>query len=81
MIQIYSWFSKINFLPVSFRSLVIPRAFNYGGIKHSMPMFLPEAGKAGDYTVALPGGVEIPVSLSGAAIAVIGLLWLVVTLA
>ena len=77
LIQIYSWFSKINFLPVSFRSLVIPRTYNYGGIKHSMPMFLPEAGKAGDYTVALPGGAEIPFHLSGAAVAVIGLLWVV----
>lgn len=81
LIQIYAWLSKIKLLPVSFRSLITPRTIDYGGIYDSFPQFLPEATKAGDYTVALPGGAEFPVHLSSAMVGFVGLLWIVMFVA
>jgi len=81
LVQIYSWISKIKLLPVSFRSLIIPRNIDYGGIYDSFPEFLPEATKAGDYSIAFPGGAEVPVHLSSAMIGFIGLLWFAIFVA
>jgi len=81
LVQIYSWISKIKPLPVSFRSLIVPRNIDYGGIYDSFPEFLPEATKAGDYSIAFPGGAEVPVHLSSAMIGFIGLLWFAIFVA
>lgn len=81
LLQGYSWISKVKLLPVSFRSLITPRTIDYGGIYDSFPEFLPEATKAGDYTVALPGGAEFPVQFSSAMIGFVGLLWIVMFVA
>ena len=52
----YRQLGRIKFLPVTFRSLVIPRTVDYGE-----PAFLPETLEAGvETTLALPGGAEIP---------------------
>lgn len=76
LVQIYSWFSKIKLLPVSFRSLIVPRNTDYGGIYDSFPQFLPNLSKAGDYTIVFPGDVELPVHLNSAIIGFVGLLWI-----
>ena len=59
MSWIGSWYrqlGRIKFLPVTFRSLVIPRTVDYGE-----PAFLPEVLEAGvETSVVLPGGAEIP---------------------
>ena len=76
LVQIYGLIGAINLLPVSFRSLVTPRTSDYGGFEENFPQFLPDAFKAGDYTVAFPGGWEVPVHYSEALLGFLGLLWL-----
>jgi len=74
LFQIYRVIGKISLLPVSFRSLVVPRTER--GSNGTLPAFLPDVWKPGDYTVALPGGAEVPVHISAIFQGAVALIWL-----
>lgn len=62
----YEMLGQIRLLPVTFRSLVIPRTH---GARQTAPGFLPEEIEAGvEATIALPGGTEIPFTLGQTAV-------------
>lgn len=72
LIPIYGYIGRITLLPTSFRSLVVPRTFH---AEDKMPGFLPDVVRAGDYTIAFPGGAELPIHISSALLGAIGLIW------
>lgn len=74
LVQIYNLIGEISLLPVSFRSLVVPRTD--GGRSGTLPEFLPDVWKPGDYTVVLPGGAEFPVHISAILQGTVALVWL-----
>lgn len=74
---LYAWtiYWKIKLLPISFSSLVVPRV-NHAS--QGQPCFLPDINRVGGgaHTIALPGGMEIPVTISDSLIAAAGILFL-----
>lgn len=80
LIGFYDMLGRIRLLPVSFRSLAIPRMEVTG--YRNLPAFLPtDYIGAGDYTFALPGGAELPLRLTDWAIGAMGVLWVAVIVA
>lgn len=73
LIQIYRWIGRISLLPVSFRSLVVPRTESRSD--GTLPEFLPDVWKPGDYTVVLPGGAEFPIHISAILQGIVALVW------
>ena len=67
--NLWAWFSIFQLPFPTFLDLVVPRS---DGAIAGLPEFLPDAYGAGDYFIALPGGVALPVTLSRAAIVAIG---------
>lgn len=66
-----SWMQIYAFVPLTFPTvpdLLVSRA------ERGYPLFLPTMQKAGDYYLALPGGLAVPVSVSETAITVMGVL-------
>ncbi len=67
MPQTYEGSNMLSFLPVTFRSLVVPRV----GISN-IPTFFPEAvWESRDYHLALPGGALVRVGLNQWAVAIL----------
>lgn len=72
-VAFYRLIGNISPLPVSFRSLVVPRTEDMPN--GTLPAFLPDVWKPGDYTVVLPGGAEFPVHISAILQGVVALVW------
>ena len=67
--SLWAWFSIFQLPFPTFLDLVVPRS---DGAIAGLPEFLPDAYGAGNYFIAFPGGVALPVTLSRAAIVAIG---------
>lgn len=73
--NVYRVLGRISLIPVSFRSLVVPRTQDIGITRDVMHAFLPDVQGPGDYTVALPGGTEFPVHIGAIFLGVLALVW------
>ena len=70
------WLGNIRLLPITLRSLLTPRADTSLKMNSSLPMYLPtDYTGPGTYTIALPGGSEIPFHLSDGVVLAITLVW------
>ena len=67
--SLWAWLSIFQLPFPTFLDLVVPRS---DGAIAGLPEFLPDAYGAGNYFIAFPGGVALPVTLSRAAIVAIG---------
>lgn len=80
LLSLYDLVSQVRVLPVSFRSLVVPRVKNYGSYE-SIPDFLPTWTDSGEaFTLALPGGWEFPLPFTEKRLLAVGVLWMFIVL-
>lgn len=70
-----AFYWNIKVLPVSFYSLMVPRVSKSA---RGVPYFLPDVNGVGggEHTIMLPGGVEIPVTISDGMITMAGVAFL-----
>lgn len=68
----YGMLGYIKVLPVTFRGWITPRLSDH----YATPGYFPEMNKAGEYSFALPGGVEIPFTISEWMLTLLALLFL-----
>ena len=70
----YSALGRFQPLPVTFRSLVVPRVEQRGGVSAYPAFFWSEAGA--EVQLVLPGGAEVAVPHYGALLTALTLVWL-----
>ena len=71
----YSSLGRYQLLPVTFRSLVVPRVAQRGGQSSYPAFFWSEAGT--EVQLMLPGGTEVAIPRYGTLLTVLALVWLV----